>query len=296
MVEKLPLSEPVSLTVVDLQSNREKVVWDIALVGVGGTGGYILQSLMRVLKNFDIRGLLTIADGDEVEEKNLLRQNFIECDIAKKKVEVLSRRYSNVYDMDMRTVGTYVEDLEAVENLFVLGRSDWNYWPGRNVQRVLIGAVDNNRTRQLFHGYFCSCNDLIYIDAGNDGVLPISEDVSEEDALESGYSGQVVVGVKAKGRVILPPVGWVYPNILEQSEVDFFPSQACGQTVVNHPQRMQTNLMAANVVLGYLNTLLSEGKLISHYTNFNARNQVMRPEYITQELLENYKNSSRVAV
>lgn len=276
--------EPISLTIVDYKSERP--VWDIALVGIGGTGGYILQSFMRMLKNFEIRGLLTLADGDEVEEKNLLRQNFIQPDIGKKKVEVLARRYSNVYDMHIRTIDRYVENMEAVESLFALGKSDWNYWPGRRVYRVLIGAVDNNKSRQLFHEFFIqSKDDLIYIDAGNDGVLPLSEDVTDEDSLESGYSGQVVVGVKALSKVILPPVGWVYPNILEHSENDFFPSQACGQTVVNYPQRMQTNLMAANVVLGYLNTLLCEGKLVSHYTNFNARNHVMRPEYITPELL-----------
>lgn len=280
------IAEPISLSVVDLTAINYRVVWDIAMVGVGGTGGYIIQSFMRMLKNFEIRGILTLADGDEVEEKNLLRQNFIQSDIARKKVEVLGRRYSNVYDINIRTIGTYVESTEAVENLFVLGKSDYKSFPGRKVQRVLISAVDNKKTRQLFHECFNQSNDLIYIDAGNENVLPESDEVSEEESLESGYSGQVVVGVKANGKVILPPVGWVYPNILEQSENDFFPSQACGQTVVSHPQRMQTNLMAANVVLGYLNTLLSEGRLISHYTNFNARNQVMRPEYITREYLK----------
>lgn len=295
-MKELNSNDPISLTVVDYDKKNERPVWDIALVGLGGTGGYILQSFMRMLKNFEIRGLLTLADGDEVEEKNLLRQNFIQQDVGKKKVDVLARRYSNVYDMDMRTIGGYIENVESVKNLFVLGKGSWNDFPGRRAYRVLIGAVDNNKSRQLFHEFFTqSEDDFIYIDSGNDGVLPSSKEVSEEDSLESGYSGQVVVGVKTRGKVILPPVGWVYPNILEKTENDFFPSQACGQTVVNHPQRMQTNLMAANIVLGYLNTLLSEGRLISHYTNFNARNQVMRPEYITPELLKQQKLTALAA-
>lgn len=277
------MPEPISLRVVP-QNDQFHIFWDIALVGVGGTGGYVLQTLMRMLKNFDIEGLLTLADGDYVEENNLRRQNFITPDIGKKKVEVLAKRYANVYDLDIRTIGDYLEDEKSFERLFTV-KSNYNYFPSRHVVKVLIGAVDNNKSRQVMHRYFNTQDELIYIDAGNDGVLSVSDDVTEEDVRESGYSGQVVVGLRSKGRTLLDPIGEVYPNILEEEESDFFPSQACGRTVVNHPQRMQTNLMSANIILGYLNTLLSEGCLVSHFTNFDARNQVMRPEYITWGML-----------
>jgi Dinucleotide-utilizing enzymes involved in molybdopterin and thiamine biosynthesis family 1 len=277
------LIEPIALNVVP-NNNHTHIFWDIALVGVGGTGGYVLQSFMRMLKNFDIEGLLTLADGDYVEENNLRRQNFIMPDVGKKKVDVLAKRYANVYDLDIRTIGDYLEDEKSFERLFT-AESNYNYIPSRHVMRILIGAVDNNKSRQVMHRYFKSQSDLIYIDAGNDGVLAVSDSVTEDDVKESGYSGQVVVGLRSQGRTILDPIGDVYANILEEEENDFFPSQACGRTVVNHPQRMQTNLMSANVILGYLNMLLSEGCLVSHFTNFDARNQVMRPEYITQDML-----------
>lgn len=280
MASGLPF-EPVALK---LTPKKARNKWEIAIVGVGGTGGYLIQSLMRLLRAYDFQGMLTLADGDEVEVKNLHRQNFILPDVGKKKVDVLARRYSNVYDIDIRTIGRYIESMGEMENLFA-------EWDGYS-QKVLIGCVDNNRSRQLFHEYFQQTKDLIYIDAGNDGVLPVSDKVTEEDSNESGYSGQVVVGVKVKGKVVLPPVGVVYPNILEESEQDFFPSQACGHTVVSFPQRFQTNLMAANVIMGYLNTLIGEGMLVSHYTNFNARNQVMRPEYITREMLTKTKRKA----
>lgn len=277
------LNEPITLAVVP-KENHIRNYWDIALVGVGGTGGYVLQSLMRMLKNFDIEGILTLADGDYVEENNLRRQNFIMPDVGKKKVEVLAKRYGNVYDMDIRTIGDYLEDEKSFDRLFST-ESDYNYIPSKRVIKVLIGCVDNNKSRQVMHRYFLSQKDCFYIDAGNDGVLTASDSVSEEDVRESGYSGQVVVGLRAKGRTLLEPIGSVYPDILVEEMGDFFPSQACGQTVVSHPQRMQTNLMSANVILGYLNTLLSEGCLVSHYTNFDARNQMMRPEYITKDML-----------
>lgn len=274
--------EPVTLKVV--KEDADRVLWDIVLVGVGGTGGYILQSLMRVLKNFGCKGMLTLVDGDEIEAKNLTRQNFIEPDVGKRKVDVLASRYGNVYDMDIRCVSIYAESLEAMERLFSL-RYDYDHYSPKRVERILIGAVDNNKSRQLFHEFFNASKNLTYIDAGNDGVLPVSGDVTEEDCNESGYSGQVVCGLRCDGKTVLPPVGEVYPDILEQGVNDFFPSQACGRTVVSYPQRMQTNLLAANVVLGFLNTLLAEGVLTSHYVNFNARNNIMRPSYITKDMI-----------
>ena len=277
------MDEPITLGIVQ-QTDNINIYWDIALVGVGGTGGYVLQSLMRMLKNFDIEGLLTLADGDYVEEENLRRQNFIMPDVGKKKVDVLAKRYGNVYDLDIRTIGDYLEEEQALDRLFVI-ESNFDGIPSKRVVKVLLGCVDNNKSRQVMHRYFQSQKDLIYIDAGNDGVLSLSNSVTEEDVRESGYSGQVVVGLRSKGRTILDPIGSVYPNVLEEEESDFFPSQACGRTVVSHPQRMQTNLMSANVILGYLNTLLSEGCLVSHFTNFDARNQLMRPEYITKDML-----------
>jgi len=277
------MSKTIELRVIP-SSTQARIIWDIALVGVGGTGGYILQSLTRMFKAFDTEGCLTLADGDVVEEHNLRRQNFIQADVGKKKVDVLARRYGNVYDMDIRKIGNYLETMDAVKQLFTM-KSDFNSYPGVQVIKVLIGAVDNNATRRLLHDHFMDSPSLIYIDAGNDGVLPISEEISEEDERESGYSGQVVLGVRHNSRTILEPVGGVYSDVLGNA-TDFFPSQACGRAVVNYPQRMQTNLMATTVVLGYLNTILSEGVAVSHYTNFNARNQVVRTEYITSDYLK----------
>jgi hypothetical protein len=50
----------------------------------------------------------------------------------------------------------------------------------------------------------------VYIPEGN---RPVDQWTPEEamDHLESGYSGQVVVGVKKGGELILPPLNAVYP-------------------------------------------------------------------------------------
>ena len=47
----------------------------IALVGCGGTGGFLAEGLCRLLLGYPQLHLLLI-DGDRVEESNLGRQNF----------------------------------------------------------------------------------------------------------------------------------------------------------------------------------------------------------------------------
>ena len=56
----------------------------IILIGAGGTGGYIAPHLYRIAFASGCTARIIIADGDIVEEKNLIRQNFAACDIGKK--------------------------------------------------------------------------------------------------------------------------------------------------------------------------------------------------------------------
>ena len=49
----------------------------IVMLGAGGTGGHIAPHLYRLLHALDRPVEVIIADGDIVEEKNLVRQNFI---------------------------------------------------------------------------------------------------------------------------------------------------------------------------------------------------------------------------
>ena len=54
---------------------------------------------------------------------------------------------------------------------------------------ILLGCVDNNKSRQLCHRVFEQKRNLIYIDAGN-----------------GEHTGQVVCGVRQHGRTLYKPV------------------------------------------------------------------------------------------
>ena len=53
----------------------------IIMLGAGGTGGHIAPHLYRLLHTLERDVRIIIADGDIVEQKNLVRQNFISADL-----------------------------------------------------------------------------------------------------------------------------------------------------------------------------------------------------------------------
>ena len=62
----------------------------IVMLGAGGTGGHIAPHLYRLLYALERPVRFIICDGDIVEEKNLVRQNFTPADLGENKAKVLS--------------------------------------------------------------------------------------------------------------------------------------------------------------------------------------------------------------
>lgn len=211
----------------------------IVMLGAGGTGGHIAPHLYRLLYSLDRPVRFIICDGDVVEEKNLVRQNFIPADLGENKAKVLAERYSTVFGLETEYVPTFVESENQLRTLLTPICS-WQSQPGYtyNVQVselvILIGAVDNNKSRQLCHRVFHQAEGLIYIDSGN-----------------GEYTGQVVCGVRRKGKTYYPPIGTAYPDVLE--ETDKFPTElSCAEVSVSAPQSMAANITAATAVVDIL--------------------------------------------
>ena len=57
----------------------------IVMLGAGGTGGHIAPHLYRLLYSLDRPVRFILCDGDVVEEKNLVRQNFTPADLGENK-------------------------------------------------------------------------------------------------------------------------------------------------------------------------------------------------------------------
>lgn len=269
-----------------LEEGKKKVYFDIVQVGAGANGGQFFRSLCQDIAThfasfrskkehrvtFGVN--LVLCDADRYEPKNLANQLCLSEDLGDFKVEALAERYADVYDVSVGTVTSYVKTIDMLDRLFAEKGVPENF----QQVKVLLGMIDNNKTRQLFHDYFYSdhVENLIWIDTGITGVevlnRPDSTWTHEEwlSVQQSGFSGQVVVGFKYKGEVILPPVTSVFTDMLEDA-ASSFPDESCGELVINNPQRSATNRMAALLANNIMNNLFHSHSIYSHILNFNAQ-------------------------
>ena len=67
----------------------------IAVVGCGGTGGFVAEGLCRMYPEHQISILL--VDHDRVEEHNLMRQNYAIEDLGRFKSQALAERLASRY-------------------------------------------------------------------------------------------------------------------------------------------------------------------------------------------------------
>lgn len=227
----------------------------IVMLGAGGTGGHIAPLLYRLLYTLDRPSRFVICDGDIVEEKNLIRQNFSPADLGENKARVLAERYASVFGMEAAYVPSFVEDLDTLMKLITpRGWELEEHSCRRTMEMVLLlGAVDNNRSRQLCHEAFYQSDNLIYIDSGN-----------------GEFSGQVVCGVRAKGRTIFRPVGKVYPEMLKAP--DKFPTElSCAEAAQADPQSIAANITAATAVVNMVYNILTHGENLVREMNFSTK-------------------------
>lgn len=233
----------------------------IVQLGAGGTGGHIAPHIYRLLYALDRPVRYIICDGDIVEEKNLVRQNFTPADLGENKAKVLAERYSAVFGMETEYVPSFVESEEQLRQL--LTPAAWRVGTyGQEVIKemvILLGVVDNNKSRQLCHRIFHQARELIYIDSGN-----------------GEFTGQVVCGIRQAGRTIYPPIGTAYPDVLE--DTDKFPTElSCAEASVSAPQSMAANITAAMAVVSIVYNILALGESTVRQATFSTKTVNVRP-------------------
>ena len=85
----------------------------VICIGCGGTGGVFLKEFGRFMATCgNPHILLTMIDGDRVEEKNLQRQPYAKEDIYQFKATSLSEAMRSVYDLKkIYAFPVYLEDV-----------------------------------------------------------------------------------------------------------------------------------------------------------------------------------------
>lgn len=115
---------------------------NLVLIGCGGTGSWLAPSVVRfarmLTEKFDRDVKITFVDPDQVEPKNVYRQNFCEAEVGAYKAEALAFRYGTAWGMSIVAIDARFHarlDLPTARN-------------GNEYLTVLIGCVDNAAARQ----------------------------------------------------------------------------------------------------------------------------------------------------
>ncbi len=235
----------------------------IVVIGAGGTGGYVIPHLYRIGYATKRNIRIIICDGDVVEEKNLIRQNFVQQDIGRNKAQVQAERYAAAFGIQCEYIPRFIETEDDLHNL--IKPDYYNVYSSDPTSRqrvILLGCVDNNRSRQLCHHLFYKMANLVYIDAGN-----------------GEHTGQVVCGVRQNNRTTYKPICALHPEMLQDE--DKFPSElSCAERSVSAPQTVTANLTAATAMVSFLYDLLVGGELNTRYVTFSSKQINMRAEMV----------------
>lgn len=147
---------------------------NILLAGCGGTGARVLGPLLKIRSK---GSSIVLFDADTVEERNLLRQNFVPEDVGQNKAEVLADRYLGE------------DDIYAAPRM-LNKRELLNYTSNyRESLAIIIGCTDSMDFRKMM-GEFIKDEvprgyNLLWIDAGN-------ERHTGQVALEGVFPGYVL--------------------------------------------------------------------------------------------------------
>ena len=238
--------------------------FNFIVVGGGGNGSYLIPNLARIIsitnKKYGRNDTITIVDGDVVEEKNIARQNFIVPDIDKNKAKVLADRYSRAFGVSISYISEYLTDKNH-QNIFTMDYPQYS-----NGMIVVIGCVDNNKTRHLLHNiYKTTSYNMAYIDAGNEeygGQVVFS---TNKAMAENG----ITVGFRRYGSSDIKTV----VEEFELSDDDKHPDDlSCAERAISAPQNIGTNIKAADILFDYCNLILAGA---ANYVNSTDRAEII---------------------
>ena len=263
---------------------------EIIIIGCGGTGSMFIRDAIRIAKVYNdslptkksyrpeprITDIILI-DGDIVETKNLVRQNFIPCDIGCYKSEVLAERYGAAFDMPIKAVTHYMEDPNELFNLAFKRRSP--YESDRMGTKLIFSFVDNVKTRLMLSNFMMGYYDeYIYnIHSSDTGKHILSNaDIVMIDSGNSKYAGQVCISAVRSNyaplNFYIPSVAEQNPDLLDPANWDKFASEAsCEEAADSDPQTISANATAANICMNIFHQLLFEGAIHYQKVMFNAQ-------------------------
>lgn len=245
--------------------NREgkPILFDVIVIGSGGTGSYFLKEFSRYLYQNDKAKehifRMAIIDGDEVEGKNLKRQAFIEEDIGFPKSIVMASALNDAFSLAWEGYDRYVLDVKELYDDCYNGDAD-------GVIPIIIGCVDNHACRMVCEEFFKSHLDCIYYDSANEFS-----------------SGEVVFSAKKGGKVLSPLRSEIFPEI-KKGDLRNVEEMSCTELNEVAPQHIAANMNAGLILLSAMTTLFEDGIVMGGMTMFDVK-QMYSQHFTASEIV-----------
>lgn len=217
----------------------------IFILGAGGTGSW----LCAFLEKMSLYNNIIVMDGDIVEPKNTLRQNFKQKDISKEKATTVATEH------EMSYIHGYVKDTSIFHEIL-------KEFP-ENTTPMLIGCLDNNATRKIAHDFINEVDNAVWIDGGN-----------------AERHGQAYVCIKENGEIV---EGFESPIDLEPAFQNFEgderrPDQiSCAEQSESAPQNVTANVTSATLLFNLMTIFLKGGIMMTNKYTFDTRSVTMTP-------------------
>ncbi|MCC6607922.1 MAG: ThiF family adenylyltransferase [Anaerolineae bacterium] len=247
---------------------------DLYLVGAGGTGSALADSLARILYHARQKGKavsLTIIDPDIVQEKNIGRQRFCLAEINYAKASSLALRLNAAFGLDVR----------AIIQPFAPSMVVSGYNPPKT-KKLLIGCVDNYRARQeLARTVEEGRGNIWWLDVGNahhSGNIYMGNAVRPE---------QIAVDEALRLCSGLPSPAIQDPALLAPDPPAHQPSGglSCADLTLREEQSLMINTMMAAIAANYSYQWVIGGELTSLATAVTLEPPAMTSRWITSEAL-----------
>lgn len=206
------------------------MVQEISIIGLGGIGSVLSNTVSRYLDSKKNYVKVNLVDGDDYENKNLVRQEFeMFGNKAIAKSSELSRKFQFI---DFQHISEFITS----ENIGQIIKEN---------SLVFLG-VDNHKTRKLVSDYAKNLQDVIVISGGNELT-----------------DGNVQIFIRKEGHDITPSLTDYHPEIDDPK--DKSPDEmSCEELSQSAPQLYFTNFMvAAHMCSAFYNIIEKNNNIIS---------------------------------
>ncbi len=150
----------------------------VVMFGAGGTASWFLPKLLKIYNDaFTKRPDLAyeleilILDGDTVEDKNIIRQNFINDDIGQHKASVLAERYTGLYPhISVNAIPLYATSASYDAKIIKIDPLDPEFFydidSTINHTDIIVNLVDNESFKRKLDDVIFRRSPLLYFNAG----------------------------------------------------------------------------------------------------------------------------------